>query len=210
MRDLLNAIAKSAEQPEPVDLAPVYRVGDFTSRLDRAVEKFHTSWRAMLGLQDHAEIDAEHWTRIKALCRRLARFGKNEYKHLRPVADLISQLQDFVSLWLELPVRWNKPAKHEREEQAAIDRIRQSAFQRIHGVVDRRLWGEHLDDWEDAYQLSGTGSTKVRANQMMRDIYEPAAPSIELAMDQSMEEFRDEILTAVREAIEDAGGELQE
>ena len=209
MRDLLDAITTSAKQPEPIDLAPVYRVGEFSLGLNGAVENFRVSWRAMLGLQHHAEIDKEHWARIKALCRRLAQFGENEYKHLRPVADLINQLQSFISLWLDSPARWTKPAKSESEEQATIDRIRQSAFQRIHDIVDRRLWHEHIEDWEYAYQLSGTGSTKVRANQMLHDIYEPAAPSIELAMDESMQEFRDEILQAVRAAIEDAGGELE-
>ena len=212
LQKLLNAMAQSVVQPEPTDLAPIYKIGEFSLGLNRAVENFRTSWRAMLGLQQHAEIDREHWARIKALCRRLAQFGENEYKHLRPVADLISQLQAFISVWLENPARWNKPAENESEEQAAVDRIRQNAFQQIHNVADRRLWREHLEDWEDAYQLSGTGSTRVRADHMMHDIYEPAAPSIEPepTMDQQMQEFRDEILKAVRDAIEDAGGHLED
>lgn len=210
LQKLLDAMAQSVVQPEPTDLAPIYKIGEFSLGLNRAVENFRTSWRAMLGLQQHAEIDREHWARIKALCRRLAHFGENEYKHLRPVADLINQLQAFISVWLENPARWNKPAAREAEEQAAIDRIRQNAFQQIHNVADRRLWREHLADWEDAYQLSGAGSTRVRADYMMHDIYEPAAPSIDLTMDQSMQEFRDEILKAVRDAIEDAGGHLED
>lgn len=212
LQKLLDAMAQSVVQPEPTDLAPIYKIGEFSLGLNRAVENFRTSWRAMLGLQQHAEIDREHWARIKALCRRLAQFGENEYKHLRPVADLINQLQAFISVWLENPARWNKPAARETEEQAAIDRIRQNAFQQIHNVADRRLWREHLEDWEDAYQLSGAGSTRVRADHMMHDIYEPAAPSIEPepTMDQQMQEFRDEILKAVRDAIEDAGGYLED
>ena len=210
LQKLLDAMAQSAVQPEPTDLAPIYKIGEFSLGLNRAVENFRTSWRAMLGLQQHAEIDREHWARIKALCRRLAQFGENEYKHLRPVADLMNQLQAFISVWLENPARWNKPTKGESEEQVAIDRIRQNAFQQIHDVADRRLWDEHLEDWEEAYQLSGTGSTRVRADHMMNDIYEPAAPSIDLPMNQSMQEFRDEILKAVREAIEDAGGQLED
>ena len=210
LRKLLDAIAQSAVQPEPTDLAPIYKIGEFSLGLKTAVDDFSTAWRARLGMQQHQTVEREHWARIKALCRRLGVLNENEYKHLRPVADLIIQLQNFISLWLDRPVRWNKPAKDEREERAAIDRIRQAAFQRIHDISDRRLWDEHIEDWESAYALSGTGSTKVRANQMMNNIYEPAAPSIGPAMDQSMEKFRNEILAAVREAIEDAGGELQE
>lgn len=210
LQKLLDAMEQSVIQPEPTDLAPIYRIGEFSLGLNSAVENFRASWRAMLGIQQHAEIDREHWARIKALCRRLARFGENEYKHLRPVADLINQLQAFISLWLENPARWNKPAESESEEQAAIDRIRQNAFQQIRDVADRRLWDEHLEDWEEAYQLSGTGSTRVRASHMMHDIYEPAAPSIDLTMDEPMQEFRDEILQAVQEAIEDAGGQLED
>lgn len=210
IQKLLDAIAQSAVQPEPTDLAPIYKIGEFSLGLKTAVDDFRTAWRARLGMQQHQTVEREHWARIKALCRRLGVLNENEYKHLRPVADLIIQLQNFISLWLDCPVRWNKPAKDEREERAAIDRIRQAAFQRIHDISDRRLWDEHIENWESAYALSGTGSTKVRANQMMNDIYEPAAPSIGPAMDQSMEEFRNEILAAVREAIEDAGGELQE
>lgn len=211
IRTLLEAIELSAIQPEPTDLAPIYKIdGEFSLGLNSAVESFRAVWRARLGLQNEPDVDQEHWARIKALCRRLAALGENEYKHLRPVADLINDLQSFLSFWLDRPLRWNKTRHTQSEERAAIDGIRQSTFQRIHDIVERRLWDERIDSWVTAYQFSGTGSTKVRANHMMVDIYQPAAPSIGFTMTAPMREFRDEILEATREAIIEAGGQLED
>lgn len=211
IRKLLEVFELSAIQPEPTDLAPIYTIdGEFSLGLNSAVESFRAVWRARLGLQNKPDVEQENWTRIKALCRRLATLGESEYKHLRPVADLINDLQGFLSIWLDRPLRWNKTSHTQSEERAAIDDIRQSTFQRIHDVVERRLWDERIDSWGEAYQFSGTGSTKVRANHMMVDIYQPAAPSIDLTMTSQMRKFRDEILEATREAIEEAGGQLED
>ena len=211
IRTLLEAIELSAIQPEPTDLAPIYKIdGEFSLGLNSAVESFRAVWRARLGLQSEPDVDQEHWARVKALCRRLAALGENEYKHLRPVADLINDLQSFLSIWLDRPLRWNKARHTQSEERAAIDGIRQSTFQRIHDIVERRLWDERIDSWVTAYQFSGTGSTKVRANHMMVDIYQPAAPPIGFTMTAPMREFRDEILEATREAILEAGGQLED
>ena len=48
----------------------------------------------------------EHWTRVKALSRRLADGWSDQYDSLQPVADLRNQLQVQVYLMLQRPVRW--------------------------------------------------------------------------------------------------------
>ena len=209
LADLFETIRIAALPPLPTELAPTYRLGEFNLGLNDAVEDFCRPWRARLGLQSQPDIEKEHWARIKALCRRFAELGENEYKHLRPVADLMNHIQSFISLWLERPQGWNRPAHTEKDEQEAIDGIRQSAFRSIHDIAERRLWDEHDEDWIAAYNFSGTGSTRVRADHMMREIYMPAAPIIGFEMDDEMRAFLDEIVTAVQDAIEESGGYLE-
>lgn len=53
-----------------------------------AAKNFHTTWRGLLGLDFNPTAPKEHWTRVKALSRRLAEGWADEYDNLKPVADL--------------------------------------------------------------------------------------------------------------------------
>ena len=55
------------------------------------------------GMGSIAGVSPEHWTRIKALSRRLGIFKVDEYDTLRPVADLIRLLQIHVTQFLSNP-----------------------------------------------------------------------------------------------------------
>ena len=99
--DLMRA---SSLLPESTNLSPVYDFDQFDDlALNDATEAFKLLWEGRLGRRDRPEVEREHWARIKALCRRIGIFRTNEYKHLRPVADLIYELQTMVSEWLEVP-----------------------------------------------------------------------------------------------------------
>ena len=203
MRVLMHLMRESGRLPEATDLLPVYEFQRFELALNDATDDFKMLWAARLGLQESPEVEREHWARIKALCRRLGIFRTNEYKHLRPAGDLISHLQGMISNWLDNPVEWSRPDAKPEEEEAVLDQIRQSAFQRIHDLADKWLVGARIPDWEEAYDYSGRGSTRIRARHMMDKIYEAAAPKIRARSDERMEKFREAIIDVVREAIED-------
>ena len=208
MKKLLDRMKDAAKPPEPIELAPIYDISGLAFALRDAADEFKNPWRGRLGLGYHEGFPKEHWTRIKALCRRIANLWANEYSDLRPVADMIRELQGCISLWLDEPKGWTREPEDERESYAAIDSIRQRVFSRVHALADRRLIDAHTPEWQTAFEFRGTGSTFERA-RVMGGIYDDAAPHISYRnQDPRTLEFLDEIESIVREAVEEAGGSV--
>lgn len=212
LRGLMDTMRDSGQLPTTGNLLPIYdfdRLDDLA--LNDATEAFKILWKARLGLEEQPDIAKEHWARIKALCRRLAHFGTNEYNDLRPVAELIREMQTTVSNWLEEPADWRGRGTTE-DEKAVIDSIRQAAFQRVHVYAERHVAQDRMDEWEDAYQLHGRGSTFERARLMFGRILEPAAPRIQSHQrrDAAAEEFRSDVKHLLRAAVEEIEKEQED
>ena len=201
---LLDEMQASSERAAQVDAAPYYRSAGLELALRDAADGFKRPWEGRLGLRYDDGTPREHWARIKALCRRIARFGTNEYNDLRPVADLVSQLQWAVSLWLDEPEDW-KGAPTDSQKDEVIHGIRREVFRRMHAFANERLVDSHRRGWEQAYVYRGRGSSRHRARDVNR-IYGDAAPAITSTRDADAEEFLDEILCIVDDAVLDAGG----
>ena len=209
MGDLLDRMRQAAEIPEPIDLAPIYNIARLELALRDATDGFKDPWKGRLGLSYHEGIRKEHWGRVKALCRRIANLWTNEYNGLRPVADLVRQLQTGISIWLDNPVGWTRQPEDEDERRAAINDIRQKVYARIHTLAEGRLIAVHRAGWRTAFAFSGRGSSYDRAREMAR-IYDDAAPSITSVMDDTAaQEFLDQVVQIIKEAVEEAGGSLQ-
>ncbi len=208
MRKLLFKMQEAAKPPEPVTAAPIYNVLRLELALRDATDGFKSPWWGRLGLSYHEGTKKEHWTRIKALCRRIANLGGNEYDSLRPVANLVREIQESVSLWLNDPAGWTSHPADDDEGRAAINQIRQEVFIGIHALAERRLIRSHPGDWQAAYEFRGTGSSSERADRMAR-IYEAAAPSISSVMDSPTQAFLDEVIEIVRTAVENAKGSVK-
>ena len=208
MQELLLRMQQSAESHDLPDVAPSYNIMRLELALRDATDGFKNPWRGKLGLGYYEGERKQHWGRIKALCRRIASRWDNEYSNLRPVADLVSQLQTSVSLWLDNPSGWIRQPADEHEGQAIINAIRRKVHARILVLAERRLVGAHLADWQAAFAFSGTGSSNRRAERMGQ-IYEVAAPSVASVMDAVAEHFLNEIILIVQEAVEGEGGSME-
>ena len=204
---LLDRMQKSAEPPEPVAAAPIYSVARLELVLRDAADGFKNPWRGRLGLSQY-EGSREHWARVKALCRRIANLWDNEYNGLRPVADLVRELQGSIALWLNNPAGWTNSPQDENEREAAISKISQQVFDDIHKIAERRLVASQRTGWQTAFGFSGRGSSRERALRMVR-IYDEAAPSISAAMDVHNQDFLDEVIRIVRNAVEQQEGSLE-
>ena len=207
IHQLMERMRQSADPVEPTDLAPSYNIARLELALRDAADGFKNPWLARLGLSYHDGIRKEHWGRIKALCRRIANLWDVEYNGLRPVADLVRQLQASISLWLDSPSGWTRDPLNEDERQAAIDEIRRKVSTRIHEFSKRRLITSHPTEWRNAFAYSGTGSSRVRAREMS-GIHEEAAPSITSVPDPTAQEFLNEVVQIVNDAVEEAGGSV--
>ena len=208
MHKLLVEMQEAAKPPEPVTAAPIYNVLRLELALRDATDGFKSPWWGRLGLSYHEGIKKQHWTRIKALCRRIANLGHNEYDSLRPVGDMIRELQEGVSHWLNEPAGWTRAPADDDEGRAAIDQIRQEVLGGIRALAERRLIRSHPGDWQAAYGFRGAGSSFQRADRMAH-IYEAAAPSISSVMDSSTQAFLDEVVEIVRTAVENSDGSVE-
>ena len=208
IRKLVKALEAAAEPPEPIDLAPIYGTERLDLFLRDAVERFKDPWMGRLGLVDDDGVPKQHWARIKALCRRIAHnWDNNEYSNLRPIADLVRALQGHVSSWLGSPSGWTREPKDEEEKWAAVDLIRRTVSIKIHSLAEKRLVATRRRDWIEAYEFSGPGSSVERSTSM-REIYDAAAPGIAAVPNRGQEEFRDELLKIIRDAVEAEGGSV--
>ena len=173
-----------------------------------AARAFREAWRPRLGLESKPDFTKEHWTRVKALNRRLAAMGQDEYDTLKPVADLRERLRDRIYVFIQNPLQWKGHEPSEEEKRVKYDAFADSLGGRLDDLSTRRVWRERIDAWERAYHESGRGSTFVRARIIGNDIYELAAPIPDAAPSPGRNQFLREVIKVVEAAAEEVGVQL--
>jgi hypothetical protein len=210
LNQLIEFCQNSILPPPPPAACPSYDSSGIGFAVHDAVTKFVDPWIARLGISSHPGVHREHWTRIKALTRRVAGWREVEYDSLKPVADLVARLTEAISLFLDKPLFWNPQPKDEVEAEAAISEIRRAVALALHEVAIKRLIDQHLSEWREAYDgpiYRGPGSTYRRA-RALRSIYEEAAPLPGTVMSQAATEFLAAIRRIVETAILEAGARI--
>ena len=200
---LLTAIHAVREMPEFVGSRPTYDRVNLVLSIKNAAEKFHQDWLARLGIHITPGIPKEHWTRVKALSRRLALGWADEYDTLKPVADLYRNLQNDIYVFVQNPVKWDGPEPQDDEKQQMFDQFAQAISVRILELASQRIVKDHVLEWQDAYNLRGYGSTFQRATTIRDDIYEKAAPVPDVAPSPDRNKFLHEVIDLVGEAAKE-------
>jgi hypothetical protein len=100
------------------------------------------------------------------------------------------------------------PEDKEDEKIQALDNIKKNVFQRLHELSHRRLIDERLSGWVEAYNHRGTGSTRVRAREVV-GLYESAAPVPNEMPGPDANEFLFELRELVADSVIEGGGELR-
>lgn len=205
---LMAAIDQVVEKPQPTEARPVYDRMNLALAIRSAAGAFHQAWRPRLGLESKPGFAKEHWTRVKALNRRLAAMGKDEYDTLRPVADLRQELRDRIYVFIQCPLQWEGSEPTEEEKQTKYDALADNLSGRLLALSTRRVWRERIKDWERAYHESGRGSTFVRARIIGNDIYEPAAPVPDVIPTPDRNQFLREVVGEVEGAADEVGARV--
>ena len=206
---LVSSCENAIHPSPPPEARPVYDPTGISFAVRDAVLKFQGPWRARLGLASYEGVRKEHWTRVKALNRRIAGgLDDNEYDTLKPVADLVARMTESVSRFLDNPIDWTRDPGDDQERQAAISQIRRAVSTEMHELALRRLVEQHLAEWRGAYAFRGTGSTFERA-KTIRGIYDEAAPVPDAVMPPPSKHFLAEVRRIVMASIEDSGGEVR-
>lgn len=207
---LLDAISQTILPAKPVEYTPVYDVANLVLSIQSATQEFHDLWHGILSMGSRSGVAPEHWTRVKALSRRLGIFRQDEYSTLKPVADLIRLIQNHLSTFLADPLGWHPhtPAEEDESRTLVIDSIRTEVFTRLHELAHRRILDERFTGWIEAFEYRGTGSTRLRARDIV-SIYESAAPVPKEMPGPDSNEFLFEIRELVADSINAGGGRLK-
>lgn len=209
MRKLLDAIDAVIERPEPAEARPVYDRMNLVLPIRKAANAFQEAWWQRLGLESQTGFGKEHWTRVRALSRRLAEgWDDLEYDTLRPIADLRKELMERIYVFVQAPLRWMGPEPGDDQKQACFDAFAASLSGRLLDLCTRRMWHEHATQWQDAYDQHGRGSTFVRARIIGDEIYKPAAPAPDVTPSPDRNQFLRQVVAEVERAAKEAGSKL--
>ena len=205
---LMDQFERAVVPPPLPDATPSYDPSGLGFAVQRATDSFQKVWAYRLGFAYSNDIGTEHWTRIKALNRRIANELDVEYDALRPVADFVGRITEEVSNFLDHPIRWARTPTDDNEAQEAIAPIRQAVFRELHSLAVQRLIRQHLQNWRLSLDYKGKGSATRRAVDI-RSIYEMAAPVPGTVNSGPALEFMKLVRDIVKEAIEAQGGQMK-
>ena len=176
---------------------PVFNRMNLSLAVMEAAKTFHFKWRGLLGLDYNPDAPKEHWTRVKALSRRLAEGWSDEYDNLKPVADMRYQLQMQVYLMLQRPERWSGGEPSDDEKLATLDALSNAVTNRLVELTKRRLRDDVRAGWQEAYLQKGPGSTFVRARIIANDVYDRGAPIPTVTASPDQNRFMRDVADAV-------------
>ena len=195
-------------QALPPAARPRYDPAGLAFAVQSAARDFHWLWDARLGYRHRDGVNKEHWARPKALTRRVAlRMDNYEYKHLKPVAELIARLSESISRFLDAPAEWHPPAVDNDEATTAIARIRAEVHTALHSFATERIIEQHLTEWGKAFAYAGRGSTYERAREL-REIYGEAVPVPGVEFSAVASDFLSSVRKLVVDAIREGGGDI--
>lgn len=147
--------------------------------LQNAIDQFRTEWGNIIGYP-YTTSKTEHWSRIKALTRRLAYFDQDNYNHeLQPLADLARCIKEELNTYLNKPMA---VSMLDMTDEKVISKINYMKGQMNDGFlkfVRNELWKKEgrLEKWRNAYSHTGRGSTYERAVDI-NAIFDLGAPRI--------------------------------
>lgn len=206
---VLNLLAHPELATDAGPSRPVFNRMNLSLAVMEAAKTFHGRWRGILGLDYNQDAPKEHWTRVKALSRRLAEGWDDEYDNLKPVADLRYHLQTQVYLMLQRPERWSGGEPSEDEKQTIIDSLSNAVTNRLVELTRRRLRDDVRRGWQEAYLQKGLGSTFVRARIIANDVYDRGAPIPTVSASPDQNRFLRDVADAVDEVVRELGGDLE-
>lgn len=208
LNKLLGCIDEVANRLESAEGRPFYDRMNLVLAVKSAAEGFHDAWFPRLGLEIKSGAGKEHWTRVKALSRRLATGMADEYDSLRPVADLRKELQDRIYVFIQNPLKWDGPEPSDDEKQFIFDSLADSIGRRMLSLATRRVKSERVQEWQTAYDNHGRGSTFVRAGIIGNKIYSTAAPIPDVMPSLDRNKFLQDVAAEVQAAAEEVGATL--
>ena len=154
----------------------------------------------------------EHWSRIRALARRLGLLGKENYCELQPLADFAAIVQENINIFINQPEEI-VPSQTSEEVADELKRIIKRAIGAGFRDFNRkRMWTDDQphSNWEKAYYEAGIGSRNRRA-RIIENIFDEAAPNLADIpnLTEEQEEYLREVIQLVESVLNEHRCELR-
>lgn len=143
----------------------------------------------------------EHWSRIRALSRRLGLLGQENYCELQPLADYSAIIQENINIFVNQPED-TIPLQTSEEVADELKRtIKRAIGVGFRELNHKRMWTDERPylGWKRAYYEKGIGSRNSRA-RIIENIFDEAAPN--LADIPNLTEEQEEYLREVIQLVE--------
>ena len=176
LRTLVQFFEAAILPPPAADARPIYDPTGIGFAVQEAVAKFQGPWLARLGMGTYEGYSKEHWARVKALNRRIAGELDDEYDTLRPVADLVTQLRESISRFLNTPITWTRIPADEQEEQAVHIPHPSDGDAALHDLAVKRLVATHLGNGGSPMRIPRSRFHASAARSPSMASMMPAAP----------------------------------
>ena len=190
--DLLNAIKAKATEAKPKYIKPVYDFELLAPFLDKATSEFRSMWDRYLS-NDFAY--RKPWQTIKAFNYRMS-WGQDEYKDMRPVEDLHTELITKLERYITSPTMWEQEVTTILQ-QVSVDRFKQEFSISLVQLIREILINQNEPYWRETAELRGTGSTKDRAISI-KGLFHRTVPSM---TDEHARRFKDAIKECFQKAL---------
>lgn len=180
--------------------------------LQEATKHFRDDWKQILGVP-YRTSKTEHWTKIKALSRRLSYFNTDNYNNeLMPVADLLSSITSQLNIFLSNPAECLPGNAPDEIKQEVIESIKRNVYAKNHMFVKTAIWKDEvqLSKWFKAYDYNKEGSAAKRSNEI-NSIFQTGAPELNSYapnMQYDQKRFVESIVSFIKTAIEEERGKL--
>ena len=126
---------------------------------------------------------------------------------LSRVPDLVARLAEWITRYLDTPLRWEGKLPSEEEAEAALSLVQREVYKRLAPFAEQRLIEAGFGRWTRAYSFAGRGSTFERA-RAIQSVYMENLPVPGPVLDHRSTDLLRATQTLVSEAIEAAGGSL--
>jgi hypothetical protein len=190
---LLADVRKRITATKPAYVRPVYDFELLAPFLDHATAEFRAMWDRYLS-NDLAY--RKPWQTIKAFNYRML-WGQDEYKDMRPVEDLHTELMLKLERFITSPTMWEREVT-EMLRGVSVDKFKQEFTIALVQLIRDILVYQNEQYWRVSAELRGSGSTRDRASRI-RNLLHQSAPSM---TDEHARKFKDAVKECFKRSLQ--------
>ena len=164
---------------EVKDIRLIYDSRRLCENLKNAICKYRDQWSKKIGYPSRDRF-TEHWSRIKALTKRLAYFDTDHYNfELMPLADLRQELSSAINTFINRLMDYSPKDIDENMKIELMNNIKILINEKLSDLIKEVMWKskEQMNRWEDAYNFYGKYSA-YRRSEKINEIFDNSAPKV--------------------------------